>query len=77
MLSLPSAAAAEVLAGVGFDWLFIDAEHGPFDVSSVTGVLQAVDHQCRPRGLASEIGTTPFSASSFLARLLPVFSQIS
>ena len=41
MLTLPNAAAAEVLAGVGFDWLFVDAEHGPFDLGDVAAVLQA------------------------------------
>ncbi|HMB73706.1 MAG TPA: aldolase/citrate lyase family protein, partial [Gammaproteobacteria bacterium] len=42
MLTLPCASAAEVLAGAGFDWLFVDAEHGPFDVGDIAAVLQAV-----------------------------------
>lgn len=34
--------AAEALAGTGFDWLLIDAEHAPNDVRSVLAQLQAV-----------------------------------
>jgi 4-hydroxy-2-oxoheptanedioate aldolase len=33
---------AELLAGTGFDWLLLDAEHGPNDVRSVLAQLQAV-----------------------------------
>jgi hypothetical protein len=33
MVTLPSPPAAEVLASLGFDWLFIDAEHGPLETS--------------------------------------------
>ncbi|HEY5666381.1 MAG TPA: aldolase/citrate lyase family protein [Gammaproteobacteria bacterium] len=43
MLSLPSAACAEVLAGAGFDWLFVDTEHGAIGTSALTSILQAVD----------------------------------
>jgi 2-dehydro-3-deoxyglucarate aldolase len=42
MVTLPSAATAEILAGVGFDWLFIDAEHGPLETTDILGILQAV-----------------------------------
>ena len=28
LVSLPSPEITEILAGCGFDWLFIDAEHG-------------------------------------------------
>ena len=42
IVSLPTAAASEVLADVGFDWLFIDGEHGPLETTEVLGILQAV-----------------------------------
>jgi 2-dehydro-3-deoxyglucarate aldolase/4-hydroxy-2-oxoheptanedioate aldolase len=45
MLSLPDAAVAEILAGTGFDWLFVDGEHGPFSVRDIERVLQAVGHR--------------------------------
>lgn len=41
LLSLPSAEAAEVMDQVGFDWLFVDGEHGPFDAGTLQGVLRA------------------------------------
>jgi 4-hydroxy-2-oxoheptanedioate aldolase len=40
--SLPSAFAAEIVAGSGFDWLMFDTEHSPSDVDTVLSQLQAV-----------------------------------
>lgn len=40
--SLPSAYAAEAVAGSGFDWLLFDTEHSPGDVLTVLAQLQAV-----------------------------------
>jgi len=34
--------AAEILAGVGYDWLLLDGEHAPNDVRSVLAQLQAM-----------------------------------
>jgi 2-dehydro-3-deoxyglucarate aldolase len=42
MVTLASGASAEVLASLGFDWLFIDAEHGPLETRELTEILQAV-----------------------------------
>jgi 2-keto-3-deoxy-L-rhamnonate aldolase RhmA len=42
MVTLPTPAISEVLAGVGFDWLFIDGEHGPLETGDILGILQAV-----------------------------------
>lgn len=42
MLTLPLPAVAEILAAVGFDWLFVDGEHAPFQAAEITAVLQAV-----------------------------------
>lgn len=41
-LSLADAYAAELCATTGFDWLLIDGEHGPNDLRSMLGALQAV-----------------------------------
>ena len=41
LISLPSREVTEILAGCGFDWLFIDAEHGAFDPQQTQGMLQA------------------------------------
>lgn len=41
-VALGNAYCAELVAAAGFDWLLIDAEHGPNDVLPVLGQLQAV-----------------------------------
>lgn len=48
LISLPSPEVAELLAEVGFDWLFIDAEHGPFESAGALRLLQAVGARCAP-----------------------------
>jgi 4-hydroxy-2-oxoheptanedioate aldolase len=40
--SMASNISTEVLAGAGFDWILLDAEHAPNDVQSVLGQLQAM-----------------------------------
>ena len=39
-------AMAEILADVGFDWLWIDAEHSPMVMGDIQGILQAVENRC-------------------------------
>jgi 2-keto-3-deoxy-L-rhamnonate aldolase RhmA len=41
LVSLPSPEICEILSHVGYDWLFIDAEHGAFNPQQVQGMLQA------------------------------------
>ena len=41
IVSLPSPEIAELLANTGFDWLFIDAEHGAFAPNDAQKMLQA------------------------------------
>ncbi len=41
LVSLPSPEVCECLAEIGFDWLFIDAEHGAFNPQQAQGMLQA------------------------------------
>lgn len=42
-LGLSDAYSAELLVGTGFDWLLIDAEHGPNDIRSILAQLQALE----------------------------------
>ena len=42
MVTLGAPAVAEIIAGVGFDWLFIDGEHAPLETGDILGILQAV-----------------------------------
>jgi 4-hydroxy-2-oxoheptanedioate aldolase len=41
-VALGDAVCAELCAGAGFDWLLLDAEHGPNDLRSLLAQLQAV-----------------------------------
>lgn len=43
MVTLPTPSAAEILADIGFDWLFIDGEHGPLEIPDIQRILQTVD----------------------------------
>ena len=45
MVTLPLAATAEILADAGFDWFFVDGEHGPLETRELLGILQAVGHR--------------------------------
>ena len=42
MVTLPTATTAEILAGLGFDWLFVDGEHGPLETAEMLSILQTV-----------------------------------
>ncbi len=46
LITIPSAEVAEIMAGVGFDWLFIDTEHSPFNAYEAQTILQAAGHSC-------------------------------
>ncbi|OTA18497.1 2,4-dihydroxyhept-2-ene-1,7-dioic acid aldolase [Xenorhabdus vietnamensis] len=41
-LGLCSGYSAELLAGTGFDWLLIDGEHAPNDISTILAQLQGI-----------------------------------
>lgn len=42
ILSLNSTDVAEILSGIGFDWIFIDAEHSTLDPGNLQAIFQAV-----------------------------------
>jgi 2-dehydro-3-deoxyglucarate aldolase/4-hydroxy-2-oxoheptanedioate aldolase len=46
LISLPSPEAAEIAASTGYDWLFIDGEHGALDALLIQRMLQAVGDRC-------------------------------
>lgn len=46
LLSLPSPEIAEICAEAGFDWLFLDMEHGLLDFAAVQRMIQAVAGRC-------------------------------
>jgi 2-keto-3-deoxy-L-rhamnonate aldolase RhmA len=39
--TLATSSAVEILVRAGFDWLWLDMEHGPLDVSTALGMVQA------------------------------------
>ncbi len=42
MATMPCIPSAEILSNIGFDWLFVDAEHGPFSNDSLLTLLSAI-----------------------------------
>lgn len=46
MLTMPAPAVAEMCADAGFDWLFIDMEHGALDLHDVERIAQSVGERC-------------------------------
>ena len=46
IVTQPNPAMAEILADLGFDWLWIDAEHSPLGMGDVQDVLRAVENRC-------------------------------
>ena len=51
-------AAAEVIAGAGFDWMLIDGEHAPHDLRSILVQLQAAAAHDTPVLVRAETGDT-------------------
>jgi len=46
IVTLPSPEVAELLAGAGVDWLFVDMEHGLIDATAAHRIVQAVAGAC-------------------------------
>jgi 2-keto-3-deoxy-L-rhamnonate aldolase RhmA len=59
MVTLSTAATAEILAGLGFDWLFIDCEHGAIETRELAAILQAVGHRTACIVRVPEAAETP------------------
>jgi len=56
MVTLGDPAVVEILAALGFDWLFIDGEHGPYDTGDLLALLRAAGGRipCVARVAAAE-----------------------
>ncbi len=59
MITVGSAAVAEILAGVGFDWLFVDGEHAPIETAELKSILQAVQDRSAVLVRVPAIDQTP------------------
>jgi len=65
--SLASAMAAEILAGAGFDWIVIDGEHAPNDITTLLPQLQAMRG-----GMAEPVFRVPWNDMVTIKRALDV-----
>ncbi|MCU0539791.1 MAG: aldolase/citrate lyase family protein [Desulfobacterales bacterium] len=45
-ICLPAPESAEIFAELGFDWLILDTEHGPYNELTAQRMLQAVGRRC-------------------------------
>lgn len=68
--SLANHVSTEVVAGAGFDWLLIDAEHAPNDLTTVHRQLQAT-----AAGTATPIVRPPWNDMVIIKRLLDIGAQ--
>jgi 4-hydroxy-2-oxoheptanedioate aldolase len=64
---LASPIAAEILAGAGFDWIVIDGEHAPNDISTLLWQLQAMR-----AGTAEPVFRVPINDPVIIKRALDV-----
>jgi 2-dehydro-3-deoxyglucarate aldolase/4-hydroxy-2-oxoheptanedioate aldolase len=64
LVTLAAPEVAEILSLCGFDWLFIDAEHGAFSVAAVQHMVQATRDDC----LA--MVRVPENSSTWIKRML-------
>jgi 4-hydroxy-2-oxoheptanedioate aldolase len=64
---LASPIVAEILAGAGFDWIVIDGEHGPNDITTLLPQLQAMRG-----GTAEPVFRVPWNDMVILKRALDV-----
>ena len=63
----PAPIAAEILAGAGFDWIVIDGEHAPNDITTLLPQLQAMRG-----GTAEPVFRVPWNEPVIIKRALDV-----
>ncbi len=66
-MASPVPIAAEILAGAGFDWIVIDGEHGPNDITTLLPQLQAMRG-----GTAEPVFRVPWNDMVIIKRALDV-----
>lgn len=74
-LSLASAPVAEALAHCGFDWLMIDAEHGPNDIQNVFSQLQAIDAARAHGAKAHSVVRVSWNNAALVKRMMDCGAQ--
>jgi 4-hydroxy-2-oxoheptanedioate aldolase len=69
-LSLANSYSAEIMGGVGFDWLLIDGEHAPNDIQTIMQQLQALRYSD-----SSVLVRPPVGDAALIKQLLDVGAQ--
>ena len=46
VITMPLPEIAEIMVEVGFDWLFVDTEHAPFNAKDALNILQTAGNRC-------------------------------
>ncbi len=77
LVSLPTPASAEILSDVGFDWLFIDAEHGSFETNELLAILQAVGDKVVCLVRVSHSGEVPIKKALDLGAAGVIVPQVN
>lgn len=67
LVGMPSPEVVEVLAASGYDWLFLDGEHGGVEPAALPGLLRAAG-EC-PFAVGSDALLLGSAARESLARL--------
>lgn len=67
---LCSPIAVEILAEAGFDWIVLDGEHAPMDVSGTVGLLQAMKG-----GTATPVVRVPWNDPVTIKRFLDIGAE--
>jgi 4-hydroxy-2-oxoheptanedioate aldolase len=76
-LALADPYAAEMVAGVGYDWLLIDGEHAPNDVRTTLAQLQAIDsaQHALPQLPTQAVARVPVGATALIKQYLDIGVQ--
>ena len=77
LVSLPAAASAEVLASLGFDWLFIDGEHAALETRDIADILRAVGQRTACLVRVAEPAETPIKRALDLGAHGVVVPQVN
>jgi 2-keto-3-deoxy-L-rhamnonate aldolase RhmA len=64
VITLPCAETAEALSKLGFDWFWIDMEHGPLSLEKVQSIMQATGGRC------ASLVRVPWNDSVWIKRVL-------
>ncbi len=78
-LGLADAYSAEILAGMGYDWLLVDGEHAPNDLRSILHQLQAISSAASalPPGAPAPhaIARVPVGDTALIKQFLDIGAQ--